>query len=61
LEKRREGKRLSERERKEKREEMWEIEEEGGGDIIIPYLHHLHWDVRFQSLISFIILVSPIK
>jgi hypothetical protein len=49
LKERRKEKRLSERERKEMRERMWEMEEEGGGDVVIPLFHHLYWNVRRRS------------
>jgi hypothetical protein len=49
LKERREEKRLSETERKEMREGMWEIEEGGGGDVVITRLHHLYRDVRYES------------
>jgi predicted GNAT family acetyltransferase len=46
---RREEKRLSERERKEMREDMWEMEEEGGGDVVIPLIHHVYELARTYS------------
>jgi hypothetical protein len=49
IEKKRRTKRLSKRERKEMRERMWEIEEGGGGDVVIPLLHHLYKDIRDKS------------
>jgi hypothetical protein len=49
LKERREEKELLETERKDLREITWEIEEEGGGDIVIPHLHHLYEDIRLYS------------
>jgi hypothetical protein len=46
---RRKEKGLSEGERKNMREAMWEIEEEGGKDVVIPLLHHLYENVRDMS------------
>jgi hypothetical protein len=49
LKERRKEKGLSQRERKEMREAMWEMEEEGGGDVVIHFLHHLNEKVRDES------------
>jgi hypothetical protein len=46
---RRNENRLSERERKEMRAGMWEMEEQGGSDVVLPLLHHFYDDVRVQS------------
>jgi hypothetical protein len=49
LKERRKEKGLSERERKEMREGMWEVEEEGGGDVVTSLHHNLYDDVRRYS------------